>query len=419
MATGERRTWQLLLASNGFSLLGNYVQNLALPLWVLAVTGSYTATGVTFAVGSLPAVVCAPAAGWILDRYDRRRALIVAELVSAALALALLGAVAAENLIAVYGLVALLKAVGSVSVPAVPALLKERLPADALRPVVALFEMTFGLALTLGPVIGAVLSAGAGIEAALWANAASFLIGGLLPLLLRGRPDSGTAGPPDPGSGTQRLAPVRWGALDPGLRRVALAEAAYFLFLGAEVVVALAVFQESIGTGAAAAYQALAGVGWIAASSVIVRRARRQIRVVWIGAAVSAVAAAAMVAGGSTGGWAAVVVVGVLGGTGNVMIAGGASVVYQTRTPNEIIGRVFAVRRAVLSLAMTGSYVAVPVLADLTRRPALTLCALGVANLVLTSWLLRPARAAPPGDGAGTLSATGSAGTPPAPPART
>jgi hypothetical protein len=389
-ATEARRTWQLLLAANGFSLLGNYVQNLALPLWVLTVTGSYTATGVTFAVGSLPAVVCAPIAGWILDRFDRRRALISAELLSALLVLVLVGAVARENLTGIYVVVALLKAVGSISIPAVPSLLKERLAADSLRPVTALFELVFGLTLTFGPVIGAMLSAGVGIDFALWANFASFMIGGLLPMLLPRRPFVARAAPPrDAGGSTDRTTRLRWSTLDQRLRRVAVAEVAYFLFLGAEVVVALAVFQKSIGIGAAAAYQALAGVGWIVASYVIVRRAQRQTAVVWLGAAVSAAAAAAMAFNASIGAWLTVVVVGVLGGVGNVMISGGASVVYQTLTPNEIIGRVLAARRAVLNLVVTVSYIAVPVIADLNNRPALTLFALGVTNLAVTSRLLR------------------------------
>ncbi|WP_080671653.1 MFS transporter [Salinispora cortesiana] len=389
---GPWQAWRILLLANACSLIGNYVQNLALPLWVLAVTGSYTAAGITFAVGTLPVVVCAPLAGRIVDRFNRRLVFITCELLCALLVLVLIGAVRAENLTVVYIVVALLKAVGSASIPAVQAMLKERLAGDDARPVIALFEVVFGATMSLGPLIGAALSAGVGIEAALWVNLASFVVAGLLATLLRPSPTETArrTAAPTGDRPTTRLEPVRWRAIDPKLRRVALAEAAYFLFLGSEVVIALAVFEQSVGIAAAAVYQTLAGIGWIAASSLIVRRSTRQPLVLWAGAAVSAVAAAALVLSGQSWSWAAVVVVGLLGGAGNVMIAGAATVVYQSLTSNDVIGRVFAFRRAVLNLLMTVSYVAIPFVGDLTARPALILLVAGAANLVITTLLLLP-----------------------------
>lgn len=310
----------------------------------------------------------------------------------ALLVLVLIGAVRAENLTFVYIVVALLKAVGSASIPAVQAILKERLAGDDARPVIALFEVVFGATMSLGPLIGAALSAGVGIEAALWVNLASFVVAGLLATLLRPSPTETARRTVAPTGDrpTTRLEPVRWRAIDPKLRRVALAEAAYFLFLGSEVVIALAVFEQSVGIAAAAVYQTLAGIGWIAASSLIVRRSTRQPLVLWAGAAVSAVAAAALVLSAQSWSWAAVVVVGLLGGAGNVMIAGAATVVYQSLTSNDVIGRVFAFRRAVLNLLMTVSYVAIPFVGDLTARPALILLVAGAANLVITTLLLLP-----------------------------
>ena len=384
---GPGQTWRILLFANGCSLVGNYVQNLALPLWVLSVTGSYTATGITFAVGTLPVVVCAPLAGRVVDRFDRRRVFIVCELVCAALVVALVLAVRAENLVVVYLVVALLKAVGSASIPAVQAMLKERLAGDAIRPVIALFEIVFGATMSLGPLVGATLSAGIGIEAALWVNLASFAVAGLAGMTLRpvaGRSPDGADGAP------ARLAPLRWRGIDRRLRRVGVAEAGYFLFLGAEVVIALAVFQERVGIAAAAVYQTCAGLGWILGSALFVRRSTRPPVTLWAGAVVSSVAAAALVVDGRSWGWVAVVVVGLLGGAGNVMIAGAATVEYQTLTDNDVIGRVFAFRRALVNLLMTGSYVTVPFLADVSGQPALVLLAAGLVNLVTTTALVRP-----------------------------
>jgi MFS family permease len=388
--------WRILLVANACSLIGNYVQSLALPLWVLAVTGSYTATGITFAAGTLPVVVCAPVAGRIVDRWNRRWAFVACELLCALLVLALIFAVRAENLPVIYTVVALLRAVGSVSIPAVQALLKERVDPESIRPVIALFEVAFGAAMSLGPLIGVTLSAGIGIEMALWVNLGSFVSAGLLGTLLRasrGEVRRSTA----PGGVKKKpgLEPLRWRKIDRRLRRVAAAEASYFLFLGSEVVIALAVFEESIGAAAAAIYQSLAGLGWIVGSYLFVRRSASPALTVWLGTVVSMAAAAMLALNGRTWSWTPVIVVGLLGGVGNVMIAGGATVAYQTLTGTEIIGRVFAFRRAVLNLLMTASYVAVPLIADTTGHPVKVLVAAAVANLLITTSIL--ARTLPQG----------------------
>ncbi|WP_218006591.1 MFS transporter [Streptomyces prunicolor] len=389
---GPWQSWRILLLANACSLLGNYVQSLALPLWVLAVTGSYTATGITFAAGTLPVVLCAPVAGRIVDRFDRLRVFIICEMLCALLVLILVVGVRAENLAVVYVISALLKAVGSASVPAVQALLKERISADEARPVIAKFEVVFGAAMSLGPLIGAALSAGVGIEGALWANLASFVVSGLLAMLLRpstaeipGRTVRSGDGRPQ-----ARLEPLRWSGVEPQLRRVALAEASYFLFLGSETVIALAVFKETVGVAAAAVYQTLAGIGWIVGSYLFVRRFNRQPLIMWTGASVSTLATVALVLSDRSWSWAAVVVVGLLGGAGNVMIAGAATVVYQSSTSNDVIGRIFAFRRAMLNLLMTASYICVPLIGEVTDHPAPVLMVAGAVNLTTTTLLLLP-----------------------------
>ncbi|MFC9479779.1 MFS transporter [Streptomyces griseus] len=386
---GPWQRWRILLLANACSLIGNYVQNLALPLWVLAVTGSYTATGITFAVGTLPVVLCAPLAGRIVDRFNRLRVLIICELLCALLVVVLVMGVRAESLAVVYVVSALLKAVGSAAIPAVQALLKERISAEEARPVIAKFEVIFGAAMSLGPIIGAALSTGIGIEAALWVNFSSFVVSGLIAMTLRPSAAVGDrAEKPGDDRPKTRLEPLRWSVIDPRLRRVAVAEASYFLFLGAETVIALAVFKETVGVAAAAVYQTLAGLGWVVGSYLFVRRFNRQPFLIWAGAAVSTVATVALVLSGHAWSWAAVVVVGLLGGAGNVMIAGAATVVYQALTPNDFMGRIFAFRRGTLNLLMTVSYVSIPLVGDVTGHPAHVLLVAGAVNLAATTWLL-------------------------------
>ena len=71
-----------LLASHAISLTGNMLTIIALPLYVLAQTGSPTATGITGAVATAPIVLGGALGGVIVDRIGYRRASVAADLVS-------------------------------------------------------------------------------------------------------------------------------------------------------------------------------------------------------------------------------------------------------------------------------------------------------------------------------------------------
>lgn len=73
-----------LLVSHTVSMTGNMLTIIALPLYVLAETGSAAATGVTGFFATLPIVLGGVFGGVLVDRIGYRRASIVADLVSGA-----------------------------------------------------------------------------------------------------------------------------------------------------------------------------------------------------------------------------------------------------------------------------------------------------------------------------------------------
>lgn len=83
-AAGGRAVLVTYLASDLLSLLGNAVVVVVLPLLVLSRTGSPAAAGVVLAAGTVPAIVAGVLGGALVDRYDRRRVSMAADLVSAA-----------------------------------------------------------------------------------------------------------------------------------------------------------------------------------------------------------------------------------------------------------------------------------------------------------------------------------------------
>ncbi|HEX2946060.1 MAG TPA: MFS transporter [Clostridia bacterium] len=66
------------------SILGDVVYGIALGFWVLAVTGSTALMGTMMAASTLPAVLISPFAGVIADRTDRRKLLILMDIIRGA-----------------------------------------------------------------------------------------------------------------------------------------------------------------------------------------------------------------------------------------------------------------------------------------------------------------------------------------------
>lgn len=77
---GRNRDFRVLLLSQGISSLGDAVSFTALPLLVLALTGSGVAMGVVGALQTLPDLVFGMVAGALADRSDRKRMMFGADL---------------------------------------------------------------------------------------------------------------------------------------------------------------------------------------------------------------------------------------------------------------------------------------------------------------------------------------------------
>jgi hypothetical protein len=109
----DRRNGRLYLIGLAASLIGNSAMTLVAGIWVKSLTGSSAEAGLVSALAYAP-TLAAPVAGLIADRIDRRRWLVVVNLVSAATILSLLGVRSAGEVwlidvaMAIYGLEAVL-----------------------------------------------------------------------------------------------------------------------------------------------------------------------------------------------------------------------------------------------------------------------------------------------------------------------
>ena len=202
-----RRLWVGLSVAN----LGTQLTVVAVGLQVYALTASTLAVGVLGICALVPLVVFGLYGGAIVDHYDRRTVALVASVVSwlAVLGLVAQAAVGNEHVGLLYALVAAQSAAGAVNAPARSAIIPRLLEARLMPAANALQTMGWNVALTLGPLTGAVLVAGVGYVWAYAVDAVLFTFA--LAALLRLPPV-----PPEPSA--HRRARVGLGSVVDGLR---------------------------------------------------------------------------------------------------------------------------------------------------------------------------------------------------------
>jgi len=86
----RNRSFIALWFGQAVSSIGDYFSLLAIPLFVNHLTGSVMLVGFSFISTALPALVLGPVAGVFVDRLDRRKVMIVSDLLRGALMLCLL-----------------------------------------------------------------------------------------------------------------------------------------------------------------------------------------------------------------------------------------------------------------------------------------------------------------------------------------
>ncbi len=180
LATLRQPNFALLWTAGLVSQIGNWVLIAALPFYVYERTGSTLASGMIWIAYTLPGLLLGSVAGVFVDRWDRKRTMVVVNLLQAALMLVLLLVGSAEWLWLVY-LVALLEsALGQFFAPAENSLLPSLVGEERLLQANALNSLNDNLARVVGPSLGGALFGFFGLQAVVLVDSASFLVAGVL-----------------------------------------------------------------------------------------------------------------------------------------------------------------------------------------------------------------------------------------------
>lgn len=171
------RNFALYTSGSAVSQIGLWVQRLAIGWLVWDLTHSGIWLGAVAIAEFLPTMAVTPFAGVLSDRADRRKVTMIAQSMSAVLAvilwlLTIAGWVAAWHVVAIQFLAG---ALSSIAQSSRIALIPTLVPRDLLGQALAINSISFNLARFVGPAVAGALIATAGIGWTFFVNAASYV----------------------------------------------------------------------------------------------------------------------------------------------------------------------------------------------------------------------------------------------------
>lgn len=180
LATLRQRDFALLWIAGLISLTGDLAFTIALPLHVYTKTDSTLATSAAFAASMVPGFVFGSIAGVFVDRWDRKRTMVWADISRAVILVPMVFAFVTDSLLLLYVIAAIQGTIGLFFGPAEDALLPRLVGKERLVTANALNALNDNLAMLIGPALGALLFAWAGLGGAAMFNVASYGLSAVL-----------------------------------------------------------------------------------------------------------------------------------------------------------------------------------------------------------------------------------------------
>ena len=240
----RNRNFSLLWLAGLISIMGNWVLIAALPFHVYAVTQSALATSGWLMAYILPGVLFGSMAGVFVDRWDRRKTMIIINLMQMGVLLALLLVRSPEWIWVVYVVGFLESTLSQFFGPAESALLPTLVDEEQLVSANSLNSLNDNLARIIGPAMGGALLAIWGLTAVVIADAVSYLLAALfigLMILPATRKATDTDNAEAPASATTKFVAV-WQEWIAGLKVVLHHRPVANLFL----IMGVALFADAI-----------------------------------------------------------------------------------------------------------------------------------------------------------------------------
>jgi MFS family permease len=174
----RHRDYRLLFAGQLVSALGSFLTYVAVPVQIYALTHSSAIVGLLGTVQLVPLAITALWGGAFADAIDRRRLLLVCEvlLLCGSLALAANASLRAPSVVAVFVVGGVMSAITGFHTPALESLTPRLVTTEELPAVAALASLRGTSAMIVGPSVAGLVIATFGLPAAYAIDAATFAV---------------------------------------------------------------------------------------------------------------------------------------------------------------------------------------------------------------------------------------------------
>src|SRR5215472_6588875 len=163
LAALRQRNFTLLWFGQLISMAGDWILLIALPFYVYNLTGSTFATGGMFMAQNVPRILLGSVAGVFVDRWDRRRTMIVSDIARTFILLLLVFVRSVDWLWLVYIIAFVQTAIGQFFGPAENALIPHLVSETNLVGANALNSLSQSLTRLIAPALGGALYGALGL----------------------------------------------------------------------------------------------------------------------------------------------------------------------------------------------------------------------------------------------------------------
>jgi len=391
----REREFALLWTGMAVSLVGDGIYFVAVAWQAYSLSNTPAALSAVGVAWTLPTVVFLVVGGAITDRFERRRVLLASNLAEA-LAIAGIGILAVTGLLKLWmllGLVAVYGAGEAFFNPAFDAIVPTLIGEQEFASASALEHFARPLAIQLiGPALGGLLVAAAGVGTAFLVDAGTFLVSIWMLLLMRAAPAAPVAAASLRTAMSDVGAGLRFVLANPWLwATLAAASLSLLAFFGPVQVLLPYLVKNELhsGGGTFGAIRAAGGIGAVVVALAVAQAGLPRRCITWMFAAWAIESLLLVGYGIATGAWIFALIslaVGGLGALGGVVWG----TLMKALVPNQMLGRVSSFDWLVsiglipVSFAITG-----PVAAALGPRTTL-ICAGALGGAAMIAFLAVP-----------------------------
>ena len=372
-AASSLRPFLTLWVGQVVSLTGSGLTTFALGIWVFRTTRSVTLFALISLFSTLPGLLLSPFAGTLIDRWDRRRILILSDAVAALapLLVAVLNLTGALEIWHIYVATMLTSVAAGFQVPAYGAATSLLVGKDQIGRAAGLNQLAQAIAHIGGPVLAAWLMSQVTIEDIFLVDVASFVfsIATLLAVTIPSPPAVVRAGG---WAGFWRDTVYGWRYLvdRPGLLGLLL----FFAIINFQIGIVLALYTPMVLGFASVRQlgllQSTLGIGMLVGGIAITVLGSRHHRVLMM-LGFELVMGLGMLLSGLRPSLALVTVAACLCAFAAPMVIGSSQAIWQTKVAPEVQGRVFALRRMIGWSSLPIAYAAAGPLADVIFEPVM------------------------------------------------